>query len=472
MVTKDRKSRYLKTNIQNVRMMLSSHPYNLWPLHVKFFTHEANKVWNQELGDLPTGLTCVTELEGVDGKSGLVGSGRVGPVDVTDGATTSRILAKHTSLPTHRCCTICKDPFTESEQSSLSTSICPNSTCTASFHLLCLSTRFLAEGAPSTALLPRGGTCPSCGSYTLWGDVVKASYRRHAGSGMIEEEEEELLEPGEIFGAGESDSNEEVPPEAPTPRSPRKAPALTNRKRGRPPGSKNKSKDATNNSDSREEFDFGKVVVMKSSSDEDEQVRNAVGRSPPKKPRKVLVPSGSEPPKKSAVGATKRATKAGVTSKTGAMSKTSTAKLKPRAPTSQLALNADSAGEQFDFTEADAVPSTDSEREGPAPPPRRKPKSVAPGPAMRPRTPPRRKPKSAAAAYSTMAGAEGSTMGTAVGLTTVGAAYTTAGATYTTVQREALAVKSVQNEVIELDSSGYEEDELELDLAAVLKRRR
>lgn len=68
--------------------MLSSHPYNLWPLHVKFFTHEANKVWNQELGDLPTGLTCVTELEGVDGKSGLVGSGRVGPVDVTDGMLT------------------------------------------------------------------------------------------------------------------------------------------------------------------------------------------------------------------------------------------------------------------------------------------------------------------------------------------------------------------------------------------------
>lgn len=67
--------------------MISSHPYNLWPLHVKLFTDEASKVWDQSVTDveLPKGFTCVREYEGVDGKSGKVGSGRRGPIDVTDG---------------------------------------------------------------------------------------------------------------------------------------------------------------------------------------------------------------------------------------------------------------------------------------------------------------------------------------------------------------------------------------------------
>ena len=34
---------------------------------------------------LPSGMTFTEEYEGVDGKSGLLGSGRIGPIDVTDG---------------------------------------------------------------------------------------------------------------------------------------------------------------------------------------------------------------------------------------------------------------------------------------------------------------------------------------------------------------------------------------------------
>ena len=71
--------------------MITSHPYNSWPLHVKFFTEEARKAW-QDAGKvvttpLPQGFTTVVELEGVDGKSGNVGSGRKGPILVADGAS-------------------------------------------------------------------------------------------------------------------------------------------------------------------------------------------------------------------------------------------------------------------------------------------------------------------------------------------------------------------------------------------------
>jgi structure-specific endonuclease subunit SLX1 len=68
-------------------MMLTTNPYDKWPLHVKLFTEEAVKCWNgvADSTPMPPGFTYTTELEGVDGKSGKVGSGRKGPIDLKDG---------------------------------------------------------------------------------------------------------------------------------------------------------------------------------------------------------------------------------------------------------------------------------------------------------------------------------------------------------------------------------------------------
>ena len=38
-------------------------------------------------------------------------------------------------------------------------------------------------------MIPRGGTCKSCEEYLLWGDVVRASYRRYTGGTVILAEE-------------------------------------------------------------------------------------------------------------------------------------------------------------------------------------------------------------------------------------------------------------------------------------------
>lgn len=70
--------------------MISNHPYHTWPLHVKLLTDEAVKGWQDATWDvamlpLPLGFTCSVELEGIDGKSGNVGTGRHGPIDVKDG---------------------------------------------------------------------------------------------------------------------------------------------------------------------------------------------------------------------------------------------------------------------------------------------------------------------------------------------------------------------------------------------------
>jgi len=75
------------TRFRVAKTMITAHPYNTWPLHVKFFVSTSKKAWDQAnvSQPFPTGMTSAEEYEGVDGKSGLPGSGRVGPIDVTDG---------------------------------------------------------------------------------------------------------------------------------------------------------------------------------------------------------------------------------------------------------------------------------------------------------------------------------------------------------------------------------------------------
>lgn len=85
------------------RGMVGSHPYNTWPLYVKLFTKEAAKAWDDankvDASTLPVlpGLVSVVELEGVDGKSGQLGTGRTGSIIVTDGKQLFRPVVSDTN---------------------------------------------------------------------------------------------------------------------------------------------------------------------------------------------------------------------------------------------------------------------------------------------------------------------------------------------------------------------------------------
>jgi len=59
-----------------------------------------------------------------------------------------------------------------------------------------------------TSIIPRGGTCPSCKKYTLWGDIVRGAYRRlKGGQKAVEEEANELSEEEE--GSEDEDLSED-----------------------------------------------------------------------------------------------------------------------------------------------------------------------------------------------------------------------------------------------------------------------
>ncbi|KAI0073620.1 hypothetical protein K474DRAFT_1603049 [Panus rudis PR-1116 ss-1] len=205
--SRDRRNRLLKQNVQIARNMVCSHPYNTWPLYVKLFTEEAVKAWNlasknPDEPPLPPGLNVVVELEGVDGQSGMPGTGRSGPIDVTDEVFTTAHLKKASQMMTTRplTCSICHDEITNFVSEPLNVALCPAEGCTSVSHLRCLASDFLQQAGPSskTDIIPRGGACKSCNTYTLWGDVIRGCYRRLKG-GAIQADEEPELE-GEIQG--------------------------------------------------------------------------------------------------------------------------------------------------------------------------------------------------------------------------------------------------------------------------------
>ncbi|TFY69597.1 hypothetical protein EVG20_g3081 [Dentipellis fragilis] len=222
------RSRYIKMNIQVVRTMISCHPYKTWPLHVKFFTEEALKIWDglsqgTTTPPLPRGFTYQVELEGVDGKSGKVGTGRTGAIDVSDETFTSGHVFKHKTLLAsgkQPQCSICGRPMESyatsdcplRRQDPLRNVLCPAKDCTAVSHMLCLSQHFLEAQSDEDAMVPRGGHCRVCETYTLWGDVVKGVYRRHAGKATSVTEEDQESDEGELF-ASDTDNQDDDPPE-------------------------------------------------------------------------------------------------------------------------------------------------------------------------------------------------------------------------------------------------------------------
>ncbi|KAJ7647581.1 hypothetical protein FB45DRAFT_893830 [Roridomyces roridus] len=191
------KSNTVNTNIRAVRVMLSTHPWSTWPLHVKLFTDLAVKGWNdandKSVTALPHGLTCAVELEGVAGNSGQYGSGRQGPISVDDGHFTSGYLAKNIAVLTSNrrpSCSVCKQDVLDFGTDHLKTTLCPTSGCTAVSHISCLSRDFLAS---HTGMIPRGGVCKSCRTYVLWGDIVRGMYRRSAGGTVQLEGDDDAL---------------------------------------------------------------------------------------------------------------------------------------------------------------------------------------------------------------------------------------------------------------------------------------
>ncbi|KAG7090907.1 hypothetical protein E1B28_009984 [Marasmius oreades] len=259
--------RYLNRNVEILRHMISIHPYNTWPLQLKIFTREAQKCWenaskakdgNPASSPLPRGFTISVELEGVDGKTGFVGTGRTRPIEVKDEGFSSNHVKKNLDLlasSKQLVCAVCKEGLTDYTNDPLSHTLCPEVSCVSAAHLTCLSHKFLLEESISSKtrpMIPRGGICPGCSHYVLWGHVIKGLYRRSVGGvrSAMEDDMNEDVEHGEMFA---SDSDEDIT----SPASVRKPQSLSS--------SKGKAKASSSEG---EYFDFSTVDAYISSAEE------------------------------------------------------------------------------------------------------------------------------------------------------------------------------------------------------------
>ncbi|VDB87173.1 unnamed protein product [Peniophora sp. CBMAI 1063] len=212
----DKKSKTLKASAKVGRMMVTNPPYTTWPLHAKLFTAEAVKLWDTFNKDasvpaLPRGFTTQVELEGVDGKSGHTGSGRTGPLDVSDITFTTAHLVKHNAVVVEAryTCAVCRASIDDYRTAPLNTALCTNERCTAVSHLSCLGRHFSAQDPGHVGIVPRGGDCPGCGDYLLWGDLVRGCYRRHAGgTAKPESEADEGSEASSSSGSPPSEASD------------------------------------------------------------------------------------------------------------------------------------------------------------------------------------------------------------------------------------------------------------------------
>lgn len=179
---------------------------------------------------------------------------------------------------------------TPCRQKPLEYALCPSSDCVSVSHLHCLAREFLKENPPQSELIPRGGSCRSCDSYVLWGDIIRGCYRRQKGGVTLESEVD--AEEDEASG---SDKGEDPQPSQ-------------GRKRGRKP--KNLKASAPAEDSEHECFDLDAI----SSCEESDMATQA---PPPSKSRKRISTKGTKkkepgPSSKKSVAGPSQPTKRGI----------------------------------------------------------------------------------------------------------------------------------------------------------------
>lgn len=100
-----------------------------------------------------------------DGQGAAVGSINQLPVDYTkleDYLEKSMFLLDDAE---DLRCQICKEPVVPHAQQIV---VCPQASCRGTFHLLCLSAKFLEAVGEPDSLVPTQGACPTCKQVVLW----------------------------------------------------------------------------------------------------------------------------------------------------------------------------------------------------------------------------------------------------------------------------------------------------------------
>ena len=181
----------LTDKLSNLHLLLRSPYFSKWPLEVRFFCEDVYRVWQTwcdrvdarlpvhikvwlepkhgqaEESTASTGPT--TKRRRVD----LVGKGGVEGVDTTYASLQPVLEKGQFVLDQHEQlnCDVCHLNLALDRDLIV---ICPHGACRSISHVKCLSHRFLAQAqGEGDALVPTGGSCPSCCKELQWVTLMK-----------------------------------------------------------------------------------------------------------------------------------------------------------------------------------------------------------------------------------------------------------------------------------------------------------
>ena len=186
----------LKNYLSNLQLLLCAKSFERWPLKVKFFAPDVWKRWNTDVDSkVREGITielvkpealdvvglnyeytgpAVARTTKKDSSSPTTSVVRTGihAIDVGYNSMKSHLEKSRVVFDngTSALCGVCEKYIRPSTALLL---VCPIDDCQSTFHLTCLSRKFLADGGDGDAVIPLEGKCPGCRTKLEWSTLTK-----------------------------------------------------------------------------------------------------------------------------------------------------------------------------------------------------------------------------------------------------------------------------------------------------------
>ncbi|KAI9690687.1 MAG: Slx4p interacting protein [Bogoriella megaspora] len=170
-------SRNIIQTLSDLHLLLRSHSFGRWPLHLRFYQEDVHKEWQKTCEKARTSLRegisvtfrppepASTEQEAKESSAQVQ---ELQQIDLSYNFAKpllAKSLAAFVGEQTQHTCTKCNKEISPSKNVAV---LCPADSCSGVWHIDCLAQEFLDEDKTSTALLPIKGACPECGASLDW----------------------------------------------------------------------------------------------------------------------------------------------------------------------------------------------------------------------------------------------------------------------------------------------------------------
>lgn len=176
--------RSLTAHLADLHSLLRSPSFATWPLRIRFFCADVYRQWRIWNERVEAGLPADKVI--LDGDCP-----RRGDEDVAAVGDINKLAVNYTPLENYLeksmfvledaedlRCAVCRSSVSPKAEQIV---MCPQTSCRAASHLLCLSAKFLEVDDDTERFVPTQGTCPTCNELVQWPVMMKELSLRNRG---------------------------------------------------------------------------------------------------------------------------------------------------------------------------------------------------------------------------------------------------------------------------------------------------